>query len=56
MSDFTYVATWEGSVYVTFVINTYAQPIVGWQASQTAHASFVLDALKQAFHDRRLTH
>ena len=48
VSDFTYVATWTGFVYVAFVIDAYARRIVGWRASRTAHASFVLDALEQA--------
>src|SRR6056297_3134486 len=52
-NDFTYVATWRGFVYVAFVIDAYARRIVGWRASQTAHAGFVLDALEQAAHDRR---
>ena len=56
VSDFTYVATWAGFVYVTFVIDTYARRIVGWRVSRTAHASFVLDALEQALHDRRPVH
>ena len=41
LSDFTYVATWTGFVYVAFVIDAYARRIVGWQASRTAHAGFV---------------
>ncbi len=53
MSDFTYVATWTGFVYVAFVIDVYARRIVGWRVSRTAHAGFVLDALEQALHDRR---
>jgi transposase InsO family protein len=56
LSDFTYVATWAGFVYVAFVIDAYARRIVGWRASRTAHASFVLDALEQALHDRRPLH
>jgi transposase InsO family protein len=56
VSDFTYVATWTGYVYVAFVIDAYARRIVGWRASRTAHASFVLDALEQALHDRRPVH
>jgi len=56
VSDFTYVATWAGFVYVAFVIDTYARRIVGWRVSRTAHASFVLDALEQALHDRRPLH
>ncbi len=47
LSDFTYVA---------FVIDAYARRIVGWRASRTAHASFVLDALEQALHERRPQH
>ena len=53
VSDFTYVATWQGFVYVAFVIDIYARRIVGWRASRTAHAGFVLDALEQAVHERR---
>ena len=53
VSDFTYVATWSGFVYVAFVIDAFARRIVGWRVSRTAHAGFVLDALEQALHDRR---
>ena len=53
VSDFTFVSTWSGFVYVAFVIDVYARYIVGWRVSRTAHAGFVLDALEQAIHDRR---
>jgi transposase InsO family protein len=56
VSDFTYVSTWSGFVYVAFVIDTYARRIVGWRTSRTAHTGFVLDALEQALHDRRPLH
>lgn len=56
VSDFTYVATWQGFVYVAFVIDAFARRIVGWRASRTAHAGFVLDALAQALHERRPVH
>ena len=56
VSDFTYVSTWSGFVYVAFVIDVYDRYIVGWRVSRTAHASFVLDALEQALHDRRPVH
>lgn len=56
VSDFTYVATWQGFVYVAFVIDTFARRIVGWRASRSAHAGFVLDALEQALYDRRPVH
>ncbi len=47
LSDFTYVATWCGFVYVALVIDAYARRIVGWRVSRTVQASFVLDALEQ---------
>ncbi len=53
VSDFTYVSTWAGFVYVAVVIDVFARRIVGWRVSRTAHASFVLGALEQALHDRR---
>lgn len=53
VSDFTYVASWIGVVYVAFVIDAYARRIVGWRVSKRAEASFVLDALEQAIHARR---
>lgn len=53
VSDFTYVATWQGFVYVAFVIDAFARRIVGWRVSRSAQASFVLDALEQALHARR---
>jgi len=53
VSDFTYVATWAGFVYVAFVIDAFARRIVGWRVSRTAHTGFVLDALEQALHERR---
>ncbi len=53
VSDFTYVATWQGFVYVAFVIDTFARRIVGWRVSRTAHTGFVLDALEQAVHQRQ---
>ena len=53
LSDFTYVATWSGFVYVAFVIDVFARRIVGWRVSRSMQAEFVLDALEQALHQRR---
>jgi len=53
VSDFTYVATWRGFVYVAFVPGAFARRIAGWRVSRTAHAGFVLDALEQAVHQRQ---
>ncbi|WP_261326488.1 IS3 family transposase [Rhizobium leguminosarum] len=54
LSDFTYVATSQGFVYVACVIDAFARRIVGWRASRTAHAGFVPS--DQALHDRRPVH
>ena len=53
VSDFTYVSTWQGFVYVAFVIDTFANKIVGWRASKSQQTQFVLDALEQALYERR---
>jgi len=53
VSDFTFVATWSGFVYVAFVIDASARRIVGWRVSRSSRAEFVLDALEQALHDRQ---
>jgi transposase InsO family protein len=53
LSDFTYVATWAGFVYVALVIDAFARRIVGWRVSRSMEAQFVLDALEQALYDRR---
>jgi putative transposase len=53
VSDFTYVSTWAGTMYVAFVIDVFARRIVGWRVSRTMHTAFVLDALEQALAARR---
>ena len=53
VSDFTYVATWRGFVYVAFVIDVFARCIVGWRVSASLATDFVLEALEQAIYDRR---
>jgi len=52
VSDFTYVATWAGFVYVAFVIDVFARRIVGWRVSSSLRTDFVLDALEQAIYER----
>jgi transposase InsO family protein len=53
VSDFTYVSTWQGWLYVAFVIDVFGRRIVGWRVSSTMHTDFVLDALEQALYDRQ---
>ena len=53
VSDFTYVSTWQGWVYVAFIIDVYSRHIVGWRVSTCMRTDFVLDALEQALYARR---
>ena len=53
VADFTYVSTWQGFVYVAFVVDVFARYIVGWRVSTSMHTEFVLDALEQALYARR---
>ena len=53
VADFTYVSTWQGFVYVAFVIDVFARYIVGWRVSRSMHTDFVLDALEQALYARQ---
>src|SRR5690606_127227 len=53
VSDFTYVSTWQGWLYVAFVIDVYARRIVGWRVSTSMTTDFVLDALEQALYARQ---
>ena len=52
VSDFPYVATWRGFMYVAFVIDVFARRIVGWRASASLRTDLALDALEQAIYDR----
>ncbi len=48
VADFTYVRTWAGMIYVAFVVDVYAQRIVGWHAMTTRPAELVLIPLRMA--------
>jgi transposase InsO family protein len=52
VSDFTFVATWRGFVYVAFVIDVFARRIVGWRVSASLRTDLALDALEQAIYYR----
>ena len=53
VSDFTYVSTWQGWLYVAFIVDVFARRIVGWRVSTNMTTDFVLDALEQALYDRQ---
>ncbi|MFJ8856780.1 IS3 family transposase [Streptomyces sp. NPDC102437] len=52
VADFTHVATWNGVVYVAFVVDTFSRRIVGWSAAATKETRLVLDALEMALWQR----
>ena len=60
VADLTFVASWQGFVYVAFVIDAFSRMIVGWRAARTLRSDLVLDALEQALYARpesnRLVH
>ena len=43
VADLTYVATWQGFVYVAFVIDAFSRMIVGWRAASTLRSDLALD-------------
>lgn len=53
VSDFTYLRTWEGKVYFSFVIDVFSRKVVGWQFASSMHTDLVLDALQMAVGVRR---
>ncbi|HEB1530820.1 TPA: IS3 family transposase [Escherichia albertii] len=53
VADFTYVSTWQGFVYVAFIIDVFAGYIVGWRVSSSMETTLVLDSLEQALWARR---
>jgi len=48
VTDFTYVPTWSGFVYVAFAIDLYSRAMVGWSASTCKDVTFVEACLNMA--------
>ncbi len=55
VADLTYVRTWSGFVYVSFIIDLFSRRIVGWQASRSLRTDLALNALEQAIWERNRT-
>jgi putative transposase len=53
VADITYVRTWEGWLYLSFVLDTYSRKIVGWSMANHLRTELVLDALNMAIYNRR---
>ena len=54
VADFTYLRSWQGVSYFSFVLDAYSRRIVGWQLATSMRTSLVLDALRMAL-SRRTT-
>jgi putative transposase len=52
VTDFTYVRTWAGFVYVAFILDVYAQRIVAWHAATTKQTDLVMIPLRMALWQR----
>ncbi|WP_433337571.1 IS3 family transposase [Spirillospora sp. CA-294931] len=52
LADITYVRTWEGWVYMAFVLDAYSRRIVGWQLADHLRTDLPLDALEMAMWQR----
>ncbi len=48
VGDFTYLRTWEGRMFLAFVIDVFSRMIVGWQLAGHMRTTLVLDALRMA--------
>ena len=46
MADITYIKTFSGWVYASFVIDVYSRRVVGWQVATHLRTSLALDALE----------
>lgn len=53
VADITYVRTWKGWLYLSFVLGTYSRRIVGWSMSNNLRTELVLDAVNMAIYTRR---
>jgi transposase InsO family protein len=56
LADITYVPTWQGFVYIAFVLDVYSRMIVGWQTANNLRTDLPLDALDMALRNRRVHH
>ena len=52
VTDFTYVRTWAGFVYVAFIVDVYAQRVVAWHAQASKVTGLVMTPLRMAIWQR----
>ncbi len=52
VADITYVRTWEGWLYLSFVLDTYSRRVVGWSMANHLKTELVVDAVNMAIHNQ----
>jgi putative transposase len=52
VGDFTYLRSWEGVSYFSFVIDAFSRKVLGWQLASHMRTDLVLDALRMALGQR----
>jgi putative transposase len=53
VADITYAGSWEGWLYLAFVLDAFSRKVVGWSMANHLRTELVLDALNMAMHNRR---
>ncbi len=53
VTDFTYIRTYEGWLYLTVVIDLFSRKVVGWTMKSSPKSDLVIDALLMAVWRRR---
>lgn len=48
VTDLTYVPTWAGMVYVSFITDVFSRTIVGWRVASNMRTDMVLDSIEMA--------
>src|SRR4051794_27453851 len=47
LADITYIPTWEGFLYLAFVLDTHSRRIVEWSIASHMSTELVVDALRR---------
>lgn len=53
VTDFTYIRTYEGWLYLTVVVDLFSRQVVGWSMKHNPRADLVIDALLMAIWRRK---
>ena len=53
VADISYIATWEGFLYLAVVLDVFSRRVVGWAVADHMRTELPLEALAMALRDRR---